>query len=267
MRVATYNIHGAVGLDRRRRPERIVEVIKSLDADIVGLQEVEGRRSRSRIDQAQHLGEALEDYHLVAGPLLLEGMGGYGNVLLSRHPVLEVERRVYQRPGSQTRGLLDAVVAHPLFGRLRVIVTHLEVRNHRIRSTQLRELEALLTDGPDVPAVLMGDLNEWWSRRVALRSLDRTVRFLHSPATFPARLPILRLDRIGVRSLRSADPDGRARRIETRLTRIASDHLPLVADLEPLEALPSPDGEDGGNGVEDQASSTSSRHSTPLVRQ
>ena len=127
MRVATYNIHGAVGLDRRRRPERIVEVIESLDADIIGLQEVEGRRSRSRVDQAQHIGDAL-DYHLVAGPLLLEGAdgygGGYGNVLLSRHPVLEVERRVYQRPGSQTRGLLDTVVAHPLLGRLRVIVTN-----------------------------------------------------------------------------------------------------------------------------------------------
>lgn len=261
MRVATYNIHGAVGFDRRRRPERIVEVIRSLDADIVGLQEVEGRRSRSRVDQAQHIGDAL-DYHLVAGPLLLEGMGGYGNALLSRHPVLEVERRVYQRPGSQTRGLLDTVVAHPLLGRLRVIVTHLEVRDHRIRSTQLRELEHLLADGEEGPAVLMGDLNEWWSRRVALRSLDRAVRFLHSPATFPARLPILRLDRIGVRSLRSTDPDGRARRIENRLTRMASDHLPLVADLEPLEALPPPEG-----GGEDQASSTSSRHSTPLVRQ
>ena len=174
MRVATYNIHGAVGLDRRRRPERIVEVIESLDADIIGLQEVEGRRSRSRVDQAQHIGDAL-DYHLVAGPLLLEGMGGYGNVLLSRHPVLEVERRVYQRPGSQTRGLLDAVVAHPLLGRLRVIVTHLEVRDHRIRATQLRELESLLAEGPEGPAVLMGDLNEWWSRRVALKSLDRTV--------------------------------------------------------------------------------------------
>ena len=47
MRVATYNIHGAVGLDRRRRPERIAEVLASLEADVIGLQEVEGRRSRS----------------------------------------------------------------------------------------------------------------------------------------------------------------------------------------------------------------------------
>ncbi len=269
MRVVTYNIHGAVGLDRRRRPERIAEVLQSLDADIIGLQEVEGRRSRSRVDQARLIAESL-GYNLIAGPLLLEDAdgygGGYGNVLLSRHPVLEAERRIYQRPGSQTRGLLDTVVAHPRLGRLRVIVTHLEVRNHRVRSTQLRELESLLADGPEGPAVLMGDLNEWWSRRHALRSLDRTVTFLHSPATFPARLPILRLDRIAVKALRSTDHDGFARRIDNPLTRIASDHLPLVADLEPLEALPAPRLEDRAPD-EDQASDSSSLHSTPMAPQ
>ncbi len=269
MRVATYNIHGAVGLDRRRRPDRIAEVLLSLEADIIGLQEVEGRRSRSRVDQARVIGEAL-GYNLIAGPLLLEGPaghgGGYGNVLLSRHPVLKAERRVYRRPGSQTRGLLDTVVAHPRFGRLRVIVTHLEVRDHRIRATQLRELEGLLAEGPDQPAILMGDLNEWWSRRDALRALDRTVRFLHSPATFPARLPILRLDRIAVRALRSTDHDGFARRIDNALTRIASDHLPLVADLEPLEALPAPRPGDEAPD-RDQVSVCSSRHSTPIARQ
>ena len=234
MRVATYNIHGCVGLDRRRKPERIAAVIESLEADIVGLQEVEGRKSRSKVDQAEHLAGKLE-LNLVEGPLLLEGQGGYGNALLTRFPVLDVQRRVFQRPGSQTRGLIDARLETPLFGPLRVIVTHLEVRDHRIRSTQLREIKHLIDDGAPCPTLLLGDLNEWWNRRLALRALDRTVHFLHSPATFPARLPLLRLDRIAVRGLQSADHDNRARRIETRLTRLASDHLPLVAELEPLE--------------------------------
>jgi len=237
MRVATYNIHSCVGVDRRRKPDRIAEVIRSLEADIVGLQEVEGRRSRSKIDQAEHLAGRL-GLNLVEGPLLLEGKGGYGNALLTRFPVLDVHRWVFQRPGSQTRGLIDAVLEAPGLGPLRVIVTHLEVRDHRIRSTQLREIKHLIDDGEPGPALLLGDLNEWWHRRLALRALDRTLHFLHSPATFPARLPLLRLDRIAVRGLRSTDHDNRAQRVDNRLTRIASDHLPLVADLEPVAPQP-----------------------------
>jgi endonuclease/exonuclease/phosphatase family metal-dependent hydrolase len=273
MRVATYNIHGCVGIDRRRKPERIAEVIASLEADIIGLQEVEGRKSRSKIDQAQYLAGKL-GLDLVEGPLLLEGKGGYGNALLTRYPVLDVERRVFQRPGSQTRGLIDARLDVPWFGPLRVIVTHLEVRDHRIRSTQLREIKHLIDDGERGPTVLLGDLNEWWNRRLALRSLDRTVHFLHSPATFPARLPLLRLDRIAVRGLQSTDHDNRARRIESRLTRLASDHLPLVAELEPVE----PEAADNDNKAglrpslknqapADQDSASSSRVSTPLDAQ
>lgn len=263
MRVATYNIHGGVGLDRRRKPERIAEVIAGLEADIIGLQEVEGRKSRSKVDQAHFLAGRLE-LNLVEGPLLLEGKGGYGNALLTRFPVLDVQRRVFQRPGSQTRGLIDARLETPQFGPLRVIVTHLEVRDHRIRSTQLREIKHLIDDGAPGPAVLLGDLNEWWNRRLALRALDRSIHFLHSPATFPARLPLLRLDRIAVRGLQSADHDHRARRIETRLTRIASDHLPLVAELEPLEAADNDNWTGRRTTARRQGRPVSSRVSTPL---
>lgn len=232
MRALTYNIHGCVDLDRKRQPERIIEVLESLDADIMALQEVEGRQSRSRIDQAEHLAAKL-GVNLVEGPLLMEANGGYGNALLTRHPVSSVERRVYKWPGSQTRGLLDVELAHPAIGPLRVIATHLEVRDHRVRATQFRELKHLVEERPDLPTILLGDLNEWWNRRLALRALDRTISFLHSPATFPARLPLLRLDRIALRHLRSTDPESRAERIDNRLTRMASDHLPLVAEIEP----------------------------------
>jgi endonuclease/exonuclease/phosphatase family metal-dependent hydrolase len=265
MRVATYNIHGCVGLDRRRKPERIAEVIASLEADIIGLQEVEGRKSRSRVDQAHFLAGRLE-LNLVEGPLLLEGKGGYGNALLTRYPVLGVERRVFERPGSQTRGLIDARLEVPWLGALRVLVTHLEVRDHRIRSTQLREIKHLIDDGEPGPTILLGDLNEWWNRRLALRALDRTVHFLHSPATFPARLPLLRLDRIAVKGLRCSDHDSRARRIESRLTRLASDHLPLVADLEPVE-IGDADRRPGAQTVKGPERASSSRVSTPMDAQ
>jgi endonuclease/exonuclease/phosphatase family metal-dependent hydrolase len=259
MRVATYNIHGCVGLDRQRKPERVADVIAGLDADIIGLQEVEGRESRTKIDQAEHLAARL-GLNLVEGPLLIEAKGSYGNALLTPHRVLEVDRRVYKRPGSQTRGLIDVKLEIPDLGPLRVIVTHLEVRDHRIRSTQLREIKHLIDDGPRGPTVLLGDLNEWWNRRLALRALDRSIHFLHSPATFPARLPLLRLDRIAVRGLRCADHDNRAHRVENRLSRLASDHLPLIADLEPLQTGVRP-------ANDDQASDSSSLASMPLVRQ
>jgi len=268
MRVATYNIHGCVGIDRQRKPERVADVLVGLDADVIGLQEVEGRRSRSKVDQAMHLADRL-GLNLVEGPLLLEGKGGYGNALLTPHPVLAVERLSYRRPGSQTRGLIDARLDIPRIGPLRVIVTHLEVRDHRIRATQLRELKHLIDDGPPGPTVLMGDLNEWWNRRLALRALDRSIQFLHSPATFPARLPLLRLDRIAVRGLKPADHDNRAHRVENRLTRMASDHLPLIADLEPPDPGITAANDDQATDRQpgDQASASSSRASMPLVRQ
>jgi HAMP domain-containing protein len=75
---------------------------------------------------------------------------------------------------AQARGLLDVMLETRHLGPLRVIVTHLEVRDHRIRSTQLREIKHLIDDGEPGPTVLLGDLNEWWNRRLALRSLDRT---------------------------------------------------------------------------------------------
>lgn len=230
MRVVTYNIHGCVGRDRRRDLARIAAVLRPLDADVIGLQEAEARISRSPVNQARaiahHLGMAC-----VEGPLLHEGDAGYGNALLTRLPVARVRRHLFTTQGREPRGCLEAEVIGRRGIIWRVFVTHLDLRRST-RRAQLLQLAAMLEDCPVQPTVLLGDLNEWqpWQRH--LGGLARQTTLLASDASFPSRRPLLRLDRIAVRHCRALTA---ARRPAGRALRFASDHLPLMAELDPGE--------------------------------
>jgi len=225
MRVATYNIHRCVGTDGRLDVERIAAVLAEVDADVVGLQEVAAHFAHSRIDQAEALAQRL-DMTCIEGRLLLEGIGWYGNALLTRLPVRRVRRLVYDEVGKEPRGLLDVdLVAAD--GRLwRIVNTHLDVRR-RARKPQFHTLLAYLRS-LDAPVVLIGDLNEWcpWSRR--LRALARELALPLAPPSVPSTMPVLRLDWLGLKGCR---PAGAPRRHLTRRSRTASDHLPVFADL------------------------------------
>lgn len=223
VRVATWNIHGAVGRDGRYDPERINDVLREMDADIVALQEVASLE--------QH-GEFLTElqratgFTVVAGPTLTRRGSDFGNAVLSRFPVDRFARVDLAISGCEPRGALDVCVA--IGGRrVRVLGTHLGLRPAE-RREQVRRLLGVIEDFEPVTTVLMGDVNEWYLWGRPLRWLHAHFRSTPAPATFPSRRPVFALDRIWVQpsdSLRGLAVHASA------LARIASDHLPLVAEF------------------------------------
>jgi endonuclease/exonuclease/phosphatase family metal-dependent hydrolase len=221
--IVSYNTHGAIGLDFRFVPRRIAQVIGEIDADIIALQEVVTRSSG--FDMLDYLrGET--GFHAVAGPTLQLADANYGNGLLTRFPIVSVGRINLDVTRREPRGAIEAILdcdGVPF----RVIATHLGL-SPRERHEQIGRLLEAVRAEPELPTVLLGDLNEWFLRRTALRWLHN--HFGESPAhaTFPSLLPMFALDRIWVA------PASMLRRSwvhRSRLARIASDHLPLVAEL------------------------------------
>lgn len=220
LRVVTYNVHGFVGRDGVRQPERVAAVLEELDADVAALQEVVAEAAPLRA-LARALGA-----EAVMGPTLEHQAGPFGNVLLTRLPVHSVRRLELSVPGREPRGAIDCVLeagATPL----RVLATHLGLRA-RERRTQARRLATeLARPGPPV-LILLGDMNEWRRRTGSLAPLRALLGPSSQPRSFPAWRPALALDRIWTR------PQALLRRAgvhRSRLAREASDHLPVYAEL------------------------------------
>jgi endonuclease/exonuclease/phosphatase family metal-dependent hydrolase len=223
--VATWNIHGAIGRDGRYSPARIVDVLGEMDADIVALQEVASAQEHS--DFLVGL-ERDTGYHVVAGLLRQRHGSDFGNAVLSRFRVHSVERLDLAVDHYEPRGALDVCIDIGRPSLLRVVATHLGLRPGE-RREQVRRILAVVERATPHPTLLMGDLNEWYL-------WGRPLRWLHShfcrmpaaPRTFPSRRTMFALDRIW------ASPGASVRRLaghSSPLARIASDHLPLIAEI------------------------------------
>jgi endonuclease/exonuclease/phosphatase family metal-dependent hydrolase len=226
VRVATYNVHGCVGRDGIRRPRWIARVIRGLAADVVGLQEVDSREydegGRTQLDALA----ASTGLGAWAGPALRDHRGEFGNALLTRGDVVEQARCDLSIPGCQPRGALELVVT--VRGvTLAVAVTHLGLTRSE-RLGQVRRLLQWFGTRPALPRVLLADVNEWEPFGRIARVLQRSFHLAPPLRTFPARAPVLALDRILVQH------PGRIAEVRTgrgTLARVASDHLPLVAAI------------------------------------
>jgi endonuclease/exonuclease/phosphatase family metal-dependent hydrolase len=224
--VASYNIHRCVGADGRKDPHRIARVIQSLDAGVVGLQEVECVTA-CRTHQAEIIAEAT---HLtpVLGPTMRRRDKVYGNVLLTAYPVVGIRTVDLSLPGRETRGAIDADLN--IGGiTVRVLVTHLGLRARERRYQVTRILEELEQNGGGL-LVLLGDINEWMPLSPALCALHKRLGKAPAAPTFPSRSPFMALDRIWVcpvEKLLSLEVCNGA------LARIASDHLPVKANIAP----------------------------------
>ncbi|MCM2281134.1 MAG: endonuclease/exonuclease/phosphatase family protein [Bdellovibrionaceae bacterium] len=231
LRVLTYNIHSCIGTDRRYEPARVLEVIQAADADIVALQEVDSSLEVfDGVDQLEYFARET-GMHAVMGPTLRRHYGAYGNAFLSRFPLSDVDERDLTYRRFEPRGLISARI----YWRgmwLRLVNTHLGLKAWERRFQVDRVLEYLQEYGTDtsVQATLaMGDFNEWfpWSRNT--RRLARHLGAVSMPKTFPSRWPRLSLDRIYIHP---APAHFMIRTLEHASVRVASDHLPVVAEVE-----------------------------------
>jgi endonuclease/exonuclease/phosphatase family metal-dependent hydrolase len=239
VRIMTYNVHGCRGLDRRWSPERIAEVIAGCHADIVALQELDVGRARSgNIDQAEMIARALGmDVHFYPALRVMEEL--YGDAILSRLPARLIKTGglpgLRRLPGLEPRGALWSAIRIGDVD-LQVINTHLGI----LARERVRQIDALL--GPEwlghpdchEPVVFIGDFNAAPQSRVYRQLARRFADVQRAPcvrrarATYPSRFPSLRIDHVFVsRSIEILA----AATVRTPLARMASDHLPVVADL------------------------------------
>jgi endonuclease/exonuclease/phosphatase family metal-dependent hydrolase len=224
VRVATYNVHRAIGTDGRSDPERILSVLREIDADVYALQEVEAHDTGA--DMLAWLGSELR-FHSVPGTTLKRHDGHFGNGVLSRYPVRAKRLTDLSWRGREPRGaiVIDVDCASRA---LRVVATHLGLRPAE-RRDQVQRLLHLFRERPEDHSVLLGDLNEWFLWGRPLRRLHRHFKETPSLATFPSFAPCLALDRVW------AHPRAMLKNLAVHrspLARKASDHLPLVATLE-----------------------------------
>ncbi len=225
MKVASYNIHKCRGVDGVTRPDRIIQVIRELGADLVALQEVDRRFGR----QAGFLDPAALErdtgMRLLVQSDVAHRHGWHGNALLVRRHPISYRRFRLKLPGGEPRG---AIVAELDLGegKFRVIAAHLGLLR-RSRVDQISAIMAAFHDLPAMPTILLGDLNEWRRRgRSSLRGLEPTFGVAPSILSFPSRRPTFPLDRI------LGWPAGLITNLavhDTRLARLSSDHLPLTA--------------------------------------
>ncbi|HVC20147.1 MAG TPA: endonuclease/exonuclease/phosphatase family protein [Vicinamibacterales bacterium] len=231
IRVATYNVHRCRGLDGRTRPERTAAVLAAVDADVVALQEVVGAGPDGG-GHAEAIGAILGMGWVMAPARRLRGRL-FGNVVLSRFPIHQHAQHDLTWKTCEPRALqrTDLVIA----GRhtLHLYNVHLGTA-YLERQYQAERLAAVVGDRRvGGTKIVLGDFNEWMKGLVTtllstrLKSIDLRSH-LKRRRTYPGIFPILHLDHIYY--------EGRVEVVSLELPRtrqalVASDHLPLVADL------------------------------------
>jgi len=216
-------------------PERIVEVLREMGADIVALQEVLNADAGRRQDcQARYIAEELGFHYSFGENRRVDG-GGYGNLILSRFPLVLQRNYDLSRRGREERGCLRADVVLPHGAVMHVYNAHLGT-SFRERCHQGRKLvRSDILKGADMrgPRILLGDFNEWLpglaSRLLAEHFGCADIRtHLGRRRTYPGPLPFLHLDHIYFDDALQIE---RARLHRSRKALLASDHLPIVADF------------------------------------
>lgn len=231
VRVVTYNVHRCRGMDARTQPQRIASVLATLDADVIALQEVVGASQR-RPGQAAELGAALGMGWVMAPTRHLRG-ALFGNVVLTRLPVRQHVQHDLSWKTCEPRGAHRVDVAIDGEHLLHIYNVHLgtSLGERRVQAAMLADL--VHARRPHGPSVVLGDFNEW-ARGLAtdilssrLESVDLT-KHLTRKRTYPGWFPLFHLDHIYYRGHVEVT---QVQLVRTRQALMASDHLPLVADL------------------------------------
>jgi endonuclease/exonuclease/phosphatase family metal-dependent hydrolase len=216
----------ARGLDQKRRPDRTLNVINRLDADVVALQEADRRIGVRKPAIARDLIEAETDFQLIEVSANEISLGWHGNAILVRkgYDVSGIKRITL--PGFEPRGAVKVDIN--IGAGFSLVATHLGLLR-RDRRAQLDALCAATAESNNT--VIAGDFNEW-SKHRGLEALQK--RFdVHAPGrTFHASSPIASLDRFALENLEMRD----AGVDQSELAKMASDHLPIWSDIAVPEA-------------------------------
>lgn len=224
---ASYNIHKAVGIDRRRDPDRIIAILNEIGADVVALQEADRRFGRRETVLPLAAIEGHTPYRAIPLQMKPDSIGWHGNALLVRREI-EVEHAcAVPLPTLEPRGAVRADLR--LDGRrLRVVGMHLDLSGLR-RRQQVRSIlsHVAACDGAS-PTVLMGDMNEWARHGGCFHEFQHDWHLLAPGRSFPSRRPVAQLDRI----VASHDWNLVGTGVHhSALAAKGSDHLPVWARL------------------------------------
>lgn len=240
MRVMSYNVHRCTGIDRKTSPRRIADLIAHYQPDVVGLQEIDVHRLRTNKEhQARVLAEMLEMY-FVFYPAIRESSEHYGDAIFSRYPITPVRFGKLPMPQRrrpvEPRGALWVEVDYK--GRkVQMFNTHLGL-NPRERHKQVESLlspEWISSKHCHEPLILCGDFNalprskSYQKLTYRLHDCESLLPGRRRRQTFPASYPLYRIDYIFV------SKEWKVRDVfvpRTELLKIASDHLPVIAELE-----------------------------------
>lgn len=230
IRVLTWNVHGCVGRDGVRDPNRVARVLETAQPDVSALQEIDSRTSAAAHDPFSYFGE-LFGWTSVAARTLTAKDGHYGHIVLSRWPIEslgEVDLSVRRR---EPRKAIVGAIASPA-GRIVIVALHLGLSPFERRS-QYARLRERLDAIADRPLIVLGDFNDFPGRGLAEKNLCPMLRGAPAMATYPSRLPLLPLDRIWF-----TEPLELVTIAALRDAERVSDHLPLLASLSFPEPAP-----------------------------
>lgn len=233
-RVMTYNVHSCIGTDGKLDPSRIAEVIARSNADVIALQELDVCQKRTLgLHQPQWLAERLKMFvHFTAARSCDDGH--YGNAILSRHPLALVSEGGLRRRTGEQRAVQWVKVSIGELA-LHVMNTHLstQFRERLLQIQQLQGAEWLAHSESRLPLVVCGDLNSSQFSPV-YRGLRRDLvdaqraNGARAVPTWPSRRPLFRIDHLFTSKSIAVSHCEVPR---DRLTMLASDHLPLLAEL------------------------------------
>lgn len=253
LRLATYNIHKGRQrtFPKLRRELSIHEVqsaIHQLGADVICLQEVQGRHDRHAARyrdwpaNGQHHFLAPSGYHVAYATTASYLHGHHGNAILSRYPIVSTETRDFSDHALEQRATLHAVI--DFHGRhVHVFVVHFGLFAGSRRRQETALIQWIRQEIPiDEPVVIAGDFNDWrlllGHRLVSEVGMAEVIRLgrRRPLRTFPSLMPLMRMDRIFQRGFfvrtcgtaRQAAPEIHNARGWSKL----SDHVPVVVDLE-----------------------------------
>ena len=222
IRVLTWNVHGCVGRDGVRDPNRVARVLEAAQPDISALQEIDSRTRAAAHDAFSYFGE-LFGWTTVSARTLTAKDGHYGHIVLSRWPIeslgeIDLSMR-WREPRKAIVGAIQAPGA-----RVIVIAVHLGILPSE-RRKQLGRLRERIETIAERPLLVLGDFHDF-PKRLDRHALAPSLAVTPPLATYPSRLPFLPLDRICFSA-----PLGLVTAATLNDAEHVSDHLPLVASL------------------------------------